>query len=115
MYKLAPPGASHFAYQKLVSPDGRWMAYVNPNRIGNAGETALDVGDFVYVGGSPRRHGRRRRRSPVRWLDRYRLLRQIGRRRTLALRRCDQAGGTVRNECKYLFFHNLLFDCCCFL
>jgi hypothetical protein len=41
--KLTPSGASPFAYQSILSPDGRWVAYVDPTKPSKDGENVIGI------------------------------------------------------------------------
>ncbi len=41
--KLTPSGASPYAYQSILSPDGRWIAYVDPSKRSNDGANAIGI------------------------------------------------------------------------
>jgi Tol biopolymer transport system component len=41
--KLTPSGASPFAYQSILSPDGRWVAYVDPSKPSKDGENVIGI------------------------------------------------------------------------
>jgi hypothetical protein len=41
--KITPPGTSPFAYQTLLSPDGRWLAYVHANGQSGNGELFIEI------------------------------------------------------------------------
>ena len=41
--KVSSPGASPFAYQTLVSPDGGWLAYVRPKGDSRKGELPIEI------------------------------------------------------------------------
>jgi Tol biopolymer transport system component len=41
--KLTPPGASPYAYQQIVSPDGRWIAYVDSSQPSKDGANTIGI------------------------------------------------------------------------
>ncbi len=41
--KMSPSGASPFAYQAILSPDGKWIAYVDASKAAKDGGSILDV------------------------------------------------------------------------
>ncbi len=41
--KVSPSGTSPFAFQTLLSPDGRWFAYVNASQPTKGGGNVIDV------------------------------------------------------------------------
>ena len=41
--KISPPGSSPFAYQTILSPDGRWIAYVDASKPRTDGTSAIAV------------------------------------------------------------------------
>jgi hypothetical protein len=41
--KLTPSGASPFAYQSILSPDGRWIAYVDPSKPSTDGANVIGI------------------------------------------------------------------------